>query len=147
MVHACTVCGTIFKIVVLLLYACNLLLQITNLIDQREYYEVAIHASPIQKSHAIGSVVTLNCTITPSPQNYENFTFPLTYRWYFPDRTSSYYGSTPAITVASAASEQSFGYCLIYRYSASGLLLGQERTVLITKGNISANSVILDITK
>ena len=102
--------------------------------DQREYYKVEINVSPPQESHEIGSRVTFNCTATPSSQIYQNFTFPLSYRWYFPDRGSSYSSSTNTFTIGSY--EQSSGnvYCLINRGS-SNPLLGQGRLTFNVKGN------------
>ena len=91
--------------------------------------------SPSQESHEIGSQVTLNCTATPSPQMHHNFTFPLRYRWYFPDRGSSYSSNTNMLAITVASYEQSYGncYCLIYSRN-SNVLLGQGRTILNIEG-------------
>ena len=108
-----------------------------NLIAHREYYKVKIHISPTQESYEVGSLLTFNCTVTPSPQNYENFTFPLRYLWSFPDRRSSYSSTSSTTTITINPYETSFGdcYCLIYRYSTSGLFLGRERISITTKSN------------
>jgi hypothetical protein len=105
-------------------------------IDHREYYKVEIHAIPAQEGYEIGSEVILNCTATPSPQTYENFTFPLRYQWYFPDGRSSYSSSSSTITITIDSKEQLVRnyYCLIYR-NIGGLLLGQGRKTITTKSN------------
>ena len=104
-----------------------------KLSERSEYYKVAVHVSPAQESHEIGSRVTLNCTATPSPQTYENLIFPLTYRWYFPDRGSSYSSGTSILTTTIEPYDQNLGsyYCLIYR---SNHLLGKGKATLNIKG-------------
>ena len=95
-----------------------------------------IHISPAQESYEIGSRVTLNCTATPSSQNYENFTFPLRYQWYLSGWLSYFTtSSTRTITVASYGQGIENYYCLIYQYHyGSDLLLAQGRTTITTKG-------------
>ena len=103
---------------------------------EREYYQVEIHVSPPQESHEIGSQVTFNCTATPLSQIYQNFTFPLSYRWYFSDlRRSSYSSSTNTLTITIGFYEQSSGngYCYIYQRSGN-ILLGQGRQTFNIKG-------------
>ena len=105
---------------------------------------MAIHVSPAQESHRIGSRVTLNCTATPSPQTYENLIFPLTFRWYFPDRGSSYSRSASILTTTIVSYDQSLGnsYCLIYRRNS---LLGKARTTFNVKGNSFAKKMTVPI--
>jgi hypothetical protein len=111
-------------------------------IDHREYYKVEIHALPTQEGYEIGSEVILNCTATPSPQTYENFTFPLRYQWYFPGGRSSYYSSSSTTTITINSNEQ-ICYCLIYR-NIGGLLLGQGRKTITTKSNFIISYNIID---
>lgn len=99
--------------------------------DQREYYHVAIHLSPNQESYEVGSQVKLNCKVTPSPDKYRNFTFPLSYGWYSAVRGGFYSGSTATITIASNDHPIMHFYCLIYRGS---ILLGKGQTVLNIRG-------------
>ena len=93
-----------------------------------------IHASPAQESYEIGSQVTLNCTVTPSPLNSEDFTFPVIYRWYSADR-GSFFSRSYSIRITIAPSEQdSLDYnCLIFR---GGHLLGKGRITLNIKGKV-----------
>ena len=103
-----------------------------------EFYHVEIQVSPAKESHEIGSQVTLNCMVTPSPQKYGNFTLPsyqIRYRWYTTSRGSLplTFGRLKSITITIASYQQSVGeyYCLIYR---KGYLLGKGKTTLTVEG-------------
>ena len=100
-------------------------------LTEREYYQVEIQVSPPQE---IESRVTFKCTAMP--QIYQNFTLPLRYQWYFPDRGSSYSRSTNTQTYTITSSEQTGNYyCLVYSRNSNNLL-GQRRTKLNIEGII-----------
>ena len=76
--------------------------------------------------------MTLNCTATPSPHNYGNLIFPLTYEWYSTGGSSRSSSTSSWIYTIPVHHQSSVNYyCLIYR---NGLLLGTERTTLNVKG-------------
>ena len=107
--------------------------------DQRKYYHVEIHVSPAKESHEIGSQVTLNCTATPSPQKFGNFTLPWTYyRWYSTGRGRLPFAFDNSVTITIVTYKHSVEeyFCLIYRYS-NGPVLGTGRTTIIAEGNNS----------
>lgn len=106
----------------------------TYTLDQREYFQIKIDVSPTQESHEIGSHVALNCGVAYSPQKYENFTFPLTYRWYSPDVLIPFflrYHKIQRITISSYQQSLIDYYCFIYHRD---LLLGVGKTTLSVKG-------------
>ena len=92
-----------------------------------------IQISPPQKSYEIGSQLTINCTATPSPGIYQNFTFPLVYRWYYPGRALSSSSTNTWIYTISSREQSGNYYCLIYN-SDSYNLLGQQRIKLNIEG-------------
>ena len=103
-----------------------------------------IQISPPQESYEIGSQLTINCTATPSPGIYQNFTFPLIYRWYYPGRGLSS-SSTNTWTYTITSREQSGNYyCLIYS-SNSNNLLGQRRITLNLEGILFYDLTIIEI--
>ena len=106
---------------------------ILMLTEQGEYYTVEIRVSPFQESHEIGSQVTLNCTVTASPQARDNFVFPVTYQWHSADRGyfSSY--SIGTTTIVPYEQDSTDYYCMVYR---GGRLLGRRRTTLNIKGEV-----------
>ena len=131
----CEACSTVTITIIILsmsLTSTVAILYIMHTSTEREYYPVKIHISPPQERYEIGSQVTFSCTATSS-SIYPNSGFPLRYRWYLPDRGSSYSSSTNTLTINSY--DQSFGsyYCLIYSRN-SNHFLGQGRTTLNIKG-------------
>ena len=96
-----------------------------------------IHASPAQESYEIGSQVTLNCTVTPSPLNSEDFIFPATYRWYSADRWS-YFSRSIQITIAPSEQDSIEYYCLIF---LGGRLLGKGGITLNIKGRAQSSYI------
>ena len=137
----CEACSTVTITIIILsmsLTSTVAILYIMHTSTEREHYQVKIQVSPPQESYEIGSQVAFSCTATPSSQIHQNSAFPLRYRWYLPDRGSSYSSSTNTLTINTY--DQSFGsyYCLIYSRN-SNLLLGQGRTTLNIKGVFKIN--------
>ena len=85
---------------------------------------ITVNKYPEQQSYAIGSLVTLNCTVNSRDHD-------ITYRWYSL-RGGYYSGRTRTITIQPYYMNSVDYYCQI---SNRGHLLGMQRITLDIQGN------------
>ena len=87
---------------------------------------ITVNKYPEQQSYAIGSQVTLNCTVNSRDHD-------ITYRWYSASLRGGYTsGRTRTITIPAYYLNSVDYYCQIFN---SGRLLGTQRITLDIKGN------------
>ena len=104
----------------------------SQFVDQElQHHFVTIHVLPVRESYDIGSRVTFNCTITPTPTDNEGMPLSIAYNWYSVPSFVSSSVERNTLTVTLQHYYPDTYYC---RASHNGRLLGIQKTTLKLKG-------------
>ena len=113
------------------------------IIIEQTHYLITMDVLPAKESYEIGSTVTINCTVYPTPVFHEDTPLPIFYIW------SSTYGAissrltianTLTITVPNYHLHSVNYYCWPF---SNGRLLGTQKITLNVKGTVLAVNLII----